>query len=88
VGIPVVVCTRVMWTPPGRSVLVGRNMDWLRDLGTNLWALPGGVRRTGISADPNPLTWDAEYGSVVATAYDAAATDGAWTCPVPACAGM
>lgn len=51
-------------------------MDWLTDMGTSLWVLPRGARRTGMSADPNPLTWAAEYGSVVATAYDCATPDG------------
>jgi choloylglycine hydrolase len=64
-----------MWRGNG-AVLVGRNMDWFQDLGTNLWVLPRGVARTGTEADPNPLTWTAQYGSVVATAYDMATTDG------------
>lgn len=69
-------CTRVTWTPAGYGVLVGRNMDWARDLGTNLWVTPRGATRVGVDGDPNPLTWTATYGSVVATAYDAATTDG------------
>lgn len=69
-------CTRVTWTPAGYGVLVGRNMDWARDLGTNLWVMPRGATRVGADGDPNPLTWTATYGSVVATAYDAATTDG------------
>lgn len=51
-------------------------MDWRQSLGTNLWVLPRGVARRGIDADARPLTWTADYGSVVATAYDMATTDG------------
>ncbi|MFI6152507.1 linear amide C-N hydrolase [Kitasatospora sp. NPDC051170] len=70
-------CTRVLWQRDGQPVLVGRNMDWKQSLGTNLWVLPRGVDRIGIGAeDPNPLTWTARYGSLVAAAYDSATTDG------------
>jgi penicillin V acylase-like amidase (Ntn superfamily) len=51
-------------------------MDWLTDMSTNLWVLPRGARRTGIGSDPNPLTWENEYGSVVATVSDSATPDG------------
>lgn len=33
-------CTRVMWPDAGDAVLVGRNMDFHRDLMTNLWKQP------------------------------------------------
>ncbi|MEU6381246.1 linear amide C-N hydrolase [Streptomyces sp. NPDC046909] len=69
-------CTRVIWTPDGRPAVVGRNMDWQSSLQTNLWITPRGVARNGAPSDPNPLTWTARYGSVVATAYDAAVPDG------------
>lgn len=69
-------CTRVLWHDSGQGVLVGRNMDWLQDMGTHLWVMPSGAERIGIENDPNPLRWTAEHGSVIATAYDQAATDG------------
>lgn len=65
-----------MWRDNGQAVLVGRNMDWFQDLGTSLWALPRGETRIGIASDPNPLTWVSRHGSVIATAYDIATTDG------------
>ncbi|MFE6871537.1 linear amide C-N hydrolase [Kitasatospora sp. NPDC057692] len=69
-------CTRILWRPDGR-VLTGRNMDWKQSFHTNLWALPRGVRRTGAGVgDPHPLHWTSRHGSVVATAYDTATTDG------------
>jgi penicillin V acylase-like amidase (Ntn superfamily) len=67
-------CTRAMWRTGGGEVLVGRNMDWLKDMKTNLWALPAGIERDGLI--PGGLSWRARFGSVVATAYDIATSDG------------
>lgn len=50
-------------------------MDWKFEIGTNLWALPRGVSRTG-QAGPDSATWTAKYGSVVASGYDICTTDG------------
>ncbi|MGX6511607.1 linear amide C-N hydrolase [Rhodococcus sp. SJ-2] len=67
-------CTRVVWNEPSGSVLVGRNMDYHRDTGTNLWSLPRGIERSdGVGGN---LTWTAKYGSVVAGAYDMMTVDG------------
>jgi penicillin V acylase-like amidase (Ntn superfamily) len=68
-------CTRAMWSDNGQAVLVGRNMDWLQDMGTNLWALPRGRRRRGLE-DGNPLEWTVGHGSLVATDHDRATVDG------------
>lgn len=68
-------CTRAMWKDNGQAVLVGRNMDWLHDMGTNLWALPRGRQRRGLDAG-NAIEWSVENGSVVATDHDTATTDG------------
>ncbi|MCY0939417.1 linear amide C-N hydrolase [Streptomyces sp. H34-S4] len=52
-------------------------MDWKQSLDTSLWVLPRRAERAGMgAADPLPLRWSARYGSVVATAYDSATTDG------------
>ncbi|MEV0356527.1 linear amide C-N hydrolase [Nocardia sp. NPDC050697] len=69
-------CTRAMWAASGQGVLVGRNMDWPEEMDTNLWALPRGAARVGHGSDPNPLRWTATYGSVAATVWDGASTDG------------
>lgn len=69
-------CTRAMWTESGHGVVVGRNMDWAEDMGTNLWVFPAGVERSGHDQDPNPLTWTSRYGSLVATVWDLATSDG------------
>lgn len=67
-------CTRVMWPDAAGSVLVGRNMDYHRDTGTNLWSLPRGIKRDdGVGGS---LSWTAEYGSVVAGAFDMMSVDG------------
>src|SRR5215207_10355000 len=66
-------CTRAMWTTES-GVLVGRNMDWLQDTGTNLWALPAGTERQ--SPTPDGVSWTARHGSVVATSYDITTSDG------------
>jgi len=71
-------CTRILWpntgAKAGNAVLVGRNMDFHRDLMTNLWKQPRGVRRDdGVGGR---LTWTSKYGSVIAAAFDLTATDG------------
>lgn len=67
-------CTRVMWPDANGSVLVGRNMDFHRDLMTNLWKQPRGVTRDdGVEGE---LTWTSRYGSVIAAAFDMISVDG------------
>jgi len=68
-------CSRVLWNDNGRSVVVGRNMDWFEDLKSNLWQFPRGMKRDGL-APKNPLTWTSKYGSVVVSAYDSITADG------------
>jgi len=67
-------CTRVVWSDAADAVIVGRNMDYHRELATNLWKLPRGITRSdGVD---NRLTWTARYGSVAATAFDMMSVDG------------
>lgn len=67
-------CTRVIWPDAGDAVLVGRNMDFHRDLMTNLWKQPRGVTRDdGVTGK---LTWTSKFGSVIATAFDIISVDG------------
>lgn len=68
-------CTRVLWTKDSQPVIVGRNMDWFEDMGTNLWSLPRGVERNGL-AGKNSVKWASKYGSLVATGYDIGVCDG------------
>ncbi|MGA5541518.1 linear amide C-N hydrolase [Mycobacterium sp. NPDC051198] len=67
-------CTRVMWPDAGDAVLVGRNMDFHKDLMTNLWKHPRGVKRD--DAVSGKLTWTSKYGSVIASAFDITSVDG------------
>jgi choloylglycine hydrolase len=67
-------CTRVVWPDAAGAVIVGRNMDYHRDLGTRLWKQPRGVQRDdGVDG---VLRWVSRYGSVVATAFDMISVDG------------
>ena len=67
-------CTRVVWPDENGSVIVGRNMDFHKDLMTNLWTQPRGITRDdGVAGK---LTWTSKYGSVVATAFDMISVDG------------
>ena len=67
-------CTRVVWPDANGAVIVGRNMDFERDLMTNLWIQPRGIARDdGVNGD---LTWTSRYGSVVATVFDIFSVDG------------
>ena len=68
-------CSRVLWNDNGRSVVVGRNMDWFEDIRSNIWLLPRGMERSGLS-EKNPLRWTSKYGSVVVTTYDVGTADG------------
>ncbi len=68
-------CTRVVYLGEEQQIITARSMDWKMDLGTNLWALPRGVKRQG-QAGANSLSWESKYGSLVATGYDIATTDG------------
>lgn len=67
-------CTRVVWPDANGSVIVGRNMDFHKDLMTNLWTQPQGITRDdGVQGK---LAWTSKYGSVVATAFDMISVDG------------
>jgi penicillin V acylase-like amidase (Ntn superfamily) len=68
-------CSRVLWNDSGRSVIVGRNMDWFEDMKSNIWVLPRGMKRDGLAAK-NPLIWTSKYGSVMVSAYDVGTADG------------
>lgn len=67
-------CTRVIRSAPGEPVVVGRNMDYHCDTGTNLWILPRGIGRAdGVGGS---LSWTAKYGSLIASGYDLMSVDG------------
>lgn len=68
-------CTRFVYFGADDQVITARSMDWKVDVGTNLWLFPRGMERSG-NAGENSITWTSKYGSVIASAYDIATTDG------------
>ncbi len=68
-------CTRVVYQGPNGTIITARSMDWNEDMGTNLWIFPAGMARKG-EVGPNSLKWTSKFGSVIATGYDSASTDG------------
>src|SRR5262245_11424237 len=72
---PINACTRAVYLGSDGTVITGRNMDWVEDMRSNLWAFPRGMQRDG-AAGPNSIKWTSKYGSVITAAYDFATTDG------------
>lgn len=68
-------CTRFVYLGGDGQVITARSMDWKLDVGTNLWAFPRGMKRSG-EAGPNSIRWTSKYGSVIASGYDVSTTDG------------
>lgn len=68
-------CTRFVYHGAGNEVMTARSMDYKIDTGTHLWVFPRGMARHG-AAGANSLQWTSRYGSVIASAYDIATTDG------------
>ena len=72
---PANACTRGVFIGEDDIVITLRSMDWMGDIGSNLWVLPRGMERNG-AAGPETLAWTARYGSVIVSAFDAATADG------------
>lgn len=68
-------CTRAVYLGPEGQTVTGRTMDWLEDMGTDLWAFPRGMQRDGALGEGS-LTWTSKYGSVIASVYDGGTADG------------
>lgn len=68
-------CTRAVFHGDDNHNMTGRTMDWKSDVGTNLWIFPAGIARNG-AAGKQSVTWTSKYGSVIASGYDVATTDG------------
>src|ERR1700743_269025 len=68
-------CTRLVYLGANDQVITARSMDWKVDVGTNLWIFPRGMKRSG-EAGPNSAQWTSKYGSVIASGFDIATTDG------------
>lgn len=74
-ALPAYPCTRVLSENANQDIIVGRNMDWVEDIGSNMWLFPRGIKRDGL-AGANSLKWTSKYGSVILSAYDVGTTDG------------
>jgi len=68
-------CTRVVYKGTNNTVITARSMDWKDEIDANLWAFPRGLERSG-NVGKNSITWTSKYGSVIASAWDIATTDG------------
>ncbi|MDR0253636.1 MAG: linear amide C-N hydrolase [Brucellaceae bacterium] len=68
-------CTRVVYHGANDDVITARSMDWKVDVATNLWVFPKGMKRNG-ETGKNSIEWTSKYGSVIASGYDIATTDG------------
>ncbi|WP_245513355.1 linear amide C-N hydrolase [Enterovirga rhinocerotis] len=68
-------CSRLVYHGANGQVMTARSMDWVREIGTNLWMFPRGMKRTG-EAGPKSVSWTSKHGSVIATGYDVSTTDG------------
>ena len=75
VASPAFACTRAVLNTDDGTVLTGRSMDWVQDIGNNLWVFPRGIHRDG-AAGPKSPKWDSKYGSVITTIYEVATVDG------------
>ncbi len=69
-------CSRITYIGPDQIVAMGRTMDWMEDIKTDLWAFPAGIKRSGNNNDPQSLQWTSKYGSVIASGYNIGSTDG------------
>lgn len=72
---PLEACSRFMYASSEKNVVIGRSMDWLEDIKTDLWAFPAGMSRIG-GSDKSAVKWTSKYGSVIASGYNLGATDG------------
>ncbi len=68
-------CTRAVYLGSDDLVITGRSMDWVEDIGSNLWVFPRGMHHDG-AAGPNSVKWTSKYGSATVAGYDKATTDG------------
>lgn len=73
---PAEACTRFTYTGVDNTIITGRSMDWIDNLHTDLWAFPAGIARSGNGNDKNSVHWISKYGSVIASGYKVASTDG------------
>src|SRR5215813_10666611 len=74
-AVPARACTRTLFVGDDGTVLTGRNMDWVEDMQSDLWAFPAGMKRDG-ACGPSSIQWTSRYGSVITSSYNAGSADG------------
>lgn len=68
-------CTRVVYHGPSDTILTGRSMDFAMEIPANLWLFPRGIERDG-AVGSSSVRWTSRYGSVIASSWDIATSDG------------
>lgn len=68
-------CTRLVYKGPENTIITARSMDWKDEIHANLWIFSRGMKRNG-NVGKNSVKWTSKYGSVIASAWDMATTDG------------
>jgi choloylglycine hydrolase len=68
-------CTRMVYLGPEGRILTARSMDWATEIGTDLWVFPRGIERSGQTGE-DTVRWTSKYGSVTASAFNIATSDG------------
>ncbi|MFR9798550.1 linear amide C-N hydrolase [Streptomyces sp. MS06] len=69
-------CSKITYRTGTGTFITGRGMDW-NDLAANteLWVFPAGMQRDG-GVGSSPVGWTSRFGSVVASFYGSASSDG------------
>ncbi len=69
-------CSRILYETGNGTYITARGMDWNDPTAkTALWVFPRGMKRDG-GIGKNPVKWTSKYGSVIASFYNAASSDG------------
>lgn len=68
-------CTRVTYEGPNGTIITARSMDWKTEIPANLWVFPRGMERKGM-VGPQSIQWTSKYGSIAASTWDIATSDG------------
>jgi penicillin V acylase-like amidase (Ntn superfamily) len=72
---PAMACSRAVYFGQQEQTVTGRTMDWLEDMQTNLWIFPRGQHKS-VGMGEQGFSWTSQYGSVVASVYEAGTADG------------
>lgn len=68
-------CSRAVYLGSDGLVMVGRTLDWMNPIPTDIYVYPAGMPKQSMSEGPM-YRWTSKYGSVLAVSYDGGATEG------------